>query len=399
MRLAFDATALPPGGIARAAGPSPLHGSPPVAVTRVPTGAGRYILRLAQGLCRLPLEGRLFVFTRAEDVDRFGPWPPHAEPVPVRLATRPARLAWEQVGLPRALRRLNVDLLHSPHYTLPLGAVGVSRVVTFHDLTFFLAPAHHQPLKAMFFRRMIRASARRADLVVAVSQATADDAHRVLGLDRSRIAVVHEAARPDFAPVDDPARRAAVERRYGLRHPLLLSVGTIEPRKNLGASVRCVAALKARGIDCQLAVVGAKGWRSGPWFEEVRRSGLDDRVRVLGYVPDDDLCSLYSTCDAFLYPSLYEGFGLPALEAMACGAPVIVADRSSMPEVVGAGGLRYDPDDEGGLADLVGTLLLDEVVRREWRRRATERAEGFTWERAARETYEWYRRVLARKRG
>ncbi len=398
MRLAFDATALPPDRLTRV-DESLAQGTVPVAVTRVPTGASRYILGLVQGLCGLPIDGRLFVFTKVEDLERVGPWPPHAEPVPVRLATRPSRLAWEQVGLPRALRRLAVDLLHSPHYTTPLSGVRARRVVTVHDLTFFLTPGYHQRCKGAFFRPMIRAAARRADLVLAVSHATARDARAVLGLGPDRVAVVHEAADRIFTPVDDPAERTAVERRYGLRHPLLLSVGTIEPRKNLGASVRCVAALHARGIDCQLAVVGARGWRTGPWFDEVQRSRVADQVRVLGFVPDGDLRALYSTCDVFLYPSLYEGFGLPALEAMACGARVIVADRSSLPEVVGSGGLRYDPDDEEGLANLVTTLLRDETDRTQWRQRAITRAACFSWERTARNTYEWYGRVVAQKRG
>jgi glycosyltransferase involved in cell wall biosynthesis len=377
MRIAFDATALP----AR------------------PGGAGKYILRLVEGLCRLPIDGRLYVFAKAGDLDRFGSWPPHAEPVPVRVATRPTRIAWEQTGLPVALRRLDIDLLHSPHYTLPLAAGRTARVVTFHDMTCFLAAEHHQPVKRAYFRSMIRAAARRADLVITVSESTRADACRVLGLDPRRTVVIHEAADAAFKPVDDPAARAAVERRHGLRHPFVLTVATLEPRKNIGAAVRLVARLRAQGLACSLAVAGARGWGDAPVFDEVRRHGLGDHVRFLGYVPDADLPALYSACDLFLYPSLYEGFGLPPLEAMACGATVIVTDRSSLPEVVADGGLQYDPDDEDALARLATNLMTDELARQPWRDRGLRRAARFTWEQTARRTYDAYQTVLASPRG
>jgi glycosyltransferase involved in cell wall biosynthesis len=406
MRFAFDATALPPAARGFPAG-APGEGSSPVRrddgpavhVTDVPTGAARYIIRLVQALCALPIDGRLFVFTKTDDVDRFGPWPAHAEPVPIHLPSRPARLAWEQLRLPAWLQRLDIDLLHSPHYTMPLGPVPAARVVTLHDMGFFLRPGQLPRVKRLFFRAMIRAAARRADMVFTDSESTRTDACRLLGLARERTTVVHAAADEHFRPVREPARLAEVEAKYGLRHPFILAVGTLEPRKNLGAAVRTLATLRAGGLDAQLAIVGARGWGGDVLRDEIRRHGMVDHVRLPGFVPDDDLPALYSACDVFLYPSVYEGFGFPPLEAMACGAPVIVANRSSLPEVVADGGLQYDPDNESTLAPLVSTLIRDRTARQQWQQRAVERAACFSWARTARKTYDSYRSVLARKRG
>lgn len=377
MRLAVDATALPP----------------------QLGGAGNYILRLVDSLAALGLDDRLFVFVKREDVDRFAGWSGTTEPVPVTLGTRGARLAWEQTGLPLALRRLRIDLLHSPHYTLPFAATGTARVVTFHDMIFFLLPQYHRRGKVVFFTAMIRAAARLADHILTDSDSTARDAGRLLGLPASRLTTVHLAPDHDYRPVADAGRLADVEARYGIEHPCLLTLCTLEPRKNLVAAVRLAAALKASGLRAQLLVVGAKGWGYGPVFEEVRRLGVGDLVRVAGYVPRADLPALYSACDVFLYPSLYEGFGLPPLEAMACGAVVIAADRSSLPEVVGGGGLLFDPDDEPSLLSLVRGLLDDRAARAAWGRRAVERAAAFSWERTARSTYAVYRQVLAARAG
>lgn len=412
MRVAFDATALPPAPSAPGAstnGPRsdarPQVGRAPGAagvpidkVTSVPTGAGRYILRLARALCSVPIDGRLFVLLKAEDVGRFGPWPPHAEPVPIRLPSRAARLAWEQLKLPGLLRKLEIDVLHSPHYTMPLERVSAARVVTFHDMGFLLVPRLLPPGKRWFFRAMIRASARRADLVLTDSESTRADACRALNLPADSVAVVHPAADDAFRPVTDPERLAEVEARYGLRHPFILSVGTLEPRKNLGAAVRTLGKLRAGGLDVRLAIVGAAGWGYGPLFDEIRRLGLEDFVRLPGFAPEDDLAALYSACDVFLYPSVYEGFGFPPLEAMACGAAVVVSNRSSLPEVVADGGLQYDPDDEDTLAQLVSTLIRDATSRRHWQHRAVLRAACFSWQQTARKTYDSYRSVLDRSR-
>jgi glycosyltransferase involved in cell wall biosynthesis len=175
-------------------------------------------------------------------------------------------------------------------------------------------------------------------------------------------------------------------------------VCTLEPRKNLVGVIRAFRIIIDRGLACRLVIVGAKGWQFSPVFDEVSRLHLETRVRFLGYVPDDDLPGLYSACEAFLYLSLYEGFGLPPLEAMACGSPIIVSDRSSMPEVIGDAGLLCDPTSPEDIAAKTLTVLGDAVETACWRERALARARHFSWEKTARLTHDVYTRVLAARR-
>jgi glycosyltransferase involved in cell wall biosynthesis len=364
----------------------------------VPTGGARYIIGLVHGLCALPLDAQGFVFVKRQDIDRFGAWPAHIEAIPVRLPTRLTRLAWEQTAFPLALRRLDVDLIHSPHYSMPRTAGRAPRVVTIHDLTFMLCPERHQAIKRWYFSRALRTAATSADHLIVDANHTGLDLVRHLGVDPSRITVVPLAPDDAFRTVDDERRIAAVMTRLGIRSPFLLTVGTREPRKNLGAAVRALKRLRDRGFDLQLAVVGAAGWGRDQVGDESRRLALGDHVRVLGYLPDEDLAALYSACRVFLYPSLYEGFGLPALEALACGADVIVSNRSAMPEVVGEVGLQYDPDHEDTLTESIVGLLRGDGTRQARRQRAVSHALAFSWTRTARETYDCYRSVLARTR-
>jgi glycosyltransferase involved in cell wall biosynthesis len=353
---------------------------------------------LVAALRRLNTGDRLFVFSKPEDVDRLGPWTGGSEPVPVPLAGRAPRLAWEQLQFPRALRRVGADLVHSPHYTLPLGAKRPIRIVTFHDMIFFLYPKHHKRLKAIFFQRMIRYAACRADHIVADSESTRHDTIRLLG-PRVPITTVHLAGNPIFTPIHDRELLDDVCQRYDLRRPFVLTVCTLEPRKNLIGGIRALAELFRSGIRCQLAISGAKGWGYGPILAEASRLGLEsDDVRFLGFVPNEDLRLLYCAAAVFLYPSFYEGFGLPPLEAMACGTPVVVSNRSSLPEIVGGAGMLCDPERVDEIAHALAVLLRDEQTRARWGQKALERAREFSWDRTARKTYQVYRAAV-RARG
>jgi glycosyltransferase involved in cell wall biosynthesis len=220
---------------------------------------------------------------------------------------------------------------------------------------------------------------------------------RILRLPPERLFVIPEAAGPAFHPQDAVAIEV-VRRRYGLEGPFLLSVGSLEPGKNRERLLQAFARLQARGLKHALVVAGQRAWRYEGEAPLARRLGLADSVRFLGHVPQADLPALYSAADLFVFPSLYEGFGLPALEALACGTPVVASNVSALPEVVGDAALQVSPLDVEALADAMERLLRDDRLRSDLRERGLERAAQFSWEKAARQTAEVYHRVVeARK--
>jgi glycosyltransferase involved in cell wall biosynthesis len=315
----------------------------------------------------------------------------------VRAPSRALRLVWEQAVLPRRLRRLGIDVLHSPHHTTPLAPSGRRRVVTFHDLTFFLLPGRYPVSRRLYFQTMTRLSARVADAVIVPSEAVRQDVRRILRMRPERVFVIPEAAGPAFHPQGAGAVEA-VRRRYGLEGPFLLSVGSLEPGKNRERLLQAFARLRARGLEHTLAVVGQRAWRYEGEAPLAQRLGLADSVRFMGYVPAADLPALYNAADLFVFPSLREGFGLPALEALACGTPVVASNVSAVPEVVGDAALQVCPYDVEALANAIERLLGDDGLRADLRARGLERAAGFTWEKAARQTVEVYRRAVGARK-
>ncbi len=238
------------------------------------------------------------------------------------------------------------------------------------------------------------------DHVLCISESTRNDLLDFAPLDPDRVRVTPLAANPEtFRPCVDAQQLAAVRSRYGIPEgPYLLGVSTLEPRKNLDHLIRCFARLvrDERLTDLQLVLVGAKGWEYGPIFEELRKAALPEgRIMVTGFVADADLSPLYSGALAFVYPSLYEGFGLPPLEAMQCGTPAITSNTSSLPEVVGEAGIMVDPRDADTLCQAMLRLYRDGDLRAELARRSLERANLFTWERTAELTISAYRSALA----
>jgi glycosyltransferase involved in cell wall biosynthesis len=305
----------------------------------------------------------------------------------------PARLLWEQMALPSLAKRLGIDLLHSLHYTMPLLYRGPS-VVTLHDLTFFLFPQLHILPKRFFFRLFTRLSARRAAALAAVSEGTRQDAIRLLGVPPEKIFTTRLGVPPEFHPVSDPVSLEAARRRYGLPARFILFVGLLEPRKNLPMLLRAFAGIAGRLPDTRLVVVGRKGWMVDQALRLVNGLGLDGRVHFTGYVPREDLPLIFNLAEVFVYPSLYEGFGLPVLEALACGTPAITTDVSSMPEIVGEAGVLVPPGDEPRLAQALLDLLDDPGRRRTLSEAGPLRAAAFTWERTAAETVAIYQHVL-----
>jgi glycosyltransferase involved in cell wall biosynthesis len=294
------------------------------------------------------------------------------------------RLSWEMVADPP-------DLLFVPAHVLPLVHPRRS-VVTIHDLGYHYYPEAHTLSQNAYLRWSTRHNARTAARVVVDSEATQRDVAHYYGVSTEKLTVVYPGRDETLAPVADPAVLAAVRARYGLAGPYVLYVGTLQPRKNLVRLVRAFSELQAaRGRDggpiagLQLVLAGQKGWLYEEILTQVRKLDLSGTVVLTGYVPDTDLPALLSGALAFVFPSLYEGFGLPVLEAMACGTPVVCSSVSSLPEVAGDAALLVDPLDEGALSEALHRLVADEGLRRGLVERGFRQVERFSWQRCARE--------------
>lgn len=353
------------------------------------TGAGNYVFQLISALNRIDTANRYLVFTSTRQAEALGVEREGFRVLRHDFRARGTRLVWEQLGLPTLVRRHRLDVLHSPHYTMPLRHSARS-VVTFHDLTFVLYPELHQVVKRFFFPAMMRWSARHARRIIAVSESTRQDLVRTLGVSPERVTTVLSAADADYRPAT-AAQVAEVCTRYGLRSgEYLLYVGVLEPRKGIDRLVEAFGRISPGADGLKLVIAGKRGWMYDQIFTQVAALGLEDRVTFPGYVPRADLPPLYSGARAFVYPSRYEGFGLPVLEAMSCGTPVVTTNVSSMPEVAGDGALLVDPDDVPALAAALARVVHDTRLREQLSGRGRTRAASFSWERCARETIRVY---------
>ncbi len=355
-------------------------------------GLGRYAHNLAVHLAKL--EGcRLSLFYNRSGAATL---PTGLAHLPVRswpIATRPWRLVvalGTLLGTPWDRFQPGADLFHATEHLLPPFR-HIRTVLTVHDLIYILFPEYHLPMNYHFLRLMMPRFARRAGAIIAISECTRWDLVRLWQIPEEKIHVIHEGIDARFRPPAGSHTAARVRASYGLPDRFALYVGTIEPRKNLPALLDAWQRLRS---PCPLVIAGKKGWLYEETFARVEALGLSDRVIFTGFVPDKDLPALYGAADVFVFPSLYEGFGLPVLEAMACGTPVVTTTGGSLPEVAGDAALLVDPTDVDALTDALGHLLHDRALRDECRERGLARARAFTWERTARETRDVYRRLL-----
>lgn len=360
------------------------------------TGNETYTLNLVRHLLEVDRENAYALLTPHPErlLAKLG-LPPHAVVLRVRPGNAFLRVP---LALPLLVARWRADLLHVNYVAPPF--CPCPTVVTVHDISYEFFPAFFSPRDRRMLGTLVPLSARRAARVIAVSEQTRQDLMRVYGIPRERIAVTHEAAAPNFAPVEDPAVLEAACTRYGIRRPYVLALGNLQPRKNIGRLVEAFALARQRGsLPHQLAVAGKAQWRESEVFATVERLGLQDVVRFPGYVADEDLPALYSGADCFAYPSLYEGFGLPPLEAMACGTPVLASHAGALREVVGDAAWVVDPTDAEDIARGLLALLTSPETARAYRERGLAHAATFSWRRLAEETLEVYRQVVAEAQG
>jgi glycosyltransferase involved in cell wall biosynthesis len=301
------------------------------------------------------------------------------------------RIAWEQTALTVHARRLRADLLHGPAFVGPLLSP-CPQVITVHDLSFLRHPDFFRTGNRLYLSVFTGAACRRAKAVIAVSDYTAREVAALLRVPEARIFRVYHGVAPRFRALPE-AVVADFRQRQGLPARFVLYLGTLEPRKNLIRLVRAFE--RQRDPDLHLVLAGAQGWFYADILKEVDRLGLRGRVHFPGFVPTADQALWYNAADAFAYVSIYEGLGMPVIEALACGTPVLTSSTTALPEAGGAGALLVQPEDEGAIAEGLHALLTDDDLRCRLREQGPGHAQTFSWEATARETLDVYRRVLA----
>ncbi len=284
-------------------------------------------------------------------------------------------------------------IFHATEHLLPR-LQNIHTVFTFHDAIYALFPKYHLPLNKIYLGTMMPRFLRRADAIIAVSECSKRDAIRLYNIAPEKITVIYEGVNPALKPETNSAHIAQIHEQYAHGQPFIFYLGTIEPRKNISAIVDALKILRSRGLPHRLLIAGRKGWLYQPTLDHIAETGMNDAVDFLDYVPDADLPALFGACDAFVFPSLYEGFGLPPLEAMACGAPVVCSNTSSLPEVVGDAALMIDPHNSDEIANAIERIIINPNLSSELHAKGIAQAKKFSWARAARETLAVYKRVM-----
>ena len=351
-----------------------------------PGGITAYACRLALELPRLLRPDLLFLFPHRRDTQDFSIPGTQLHPL-----WTPPHHRWERWFLGAEVAPLRLHVFHSTDF-IPIAWGASRKIITVHDLNFLYYPQYLTPSARHYYNDQIEWAVAHADAVIADSYATQDDLIRLLHVPASKITTIHLAASEEYRPLSQAAV-AAVLARYGLAPGYLLFVGTWEPRKNLPGLLEAFALLQASGQKQVLVIAGRPGWLYDEIFTRVRELRLEDSVRFLERPTTEELIALYNGARLLVLPSFYEGFGLPVLEAMQCGTPVVVSDRASLPEVVGEAGLCVDPEDPAAIADACQRLIADPELHARLQVAGLARARRFTWQATAQATLALYRSV------
>ena len=364
-------------------------------------GIGRYTRGLVKALARLDAENWYTLLVLGRSGAHFTP---AKLPANFRLRFGPisdrwATVMWYRLNLPIPVDFFTgrTDLFHGPSFTLPPSFT--PSILTVHDLSFLRYPPGAHPALLSWLTKAVPRSLQRARHVLADSESTRADLIELLNIPANQITVIGAGVEERFQPVTDPKILANVRARYQLPNHFVLSVSTLEPRKNFTGLIAAfnhlvATAGKSSTADLHLVIAGGKGWLYDDVFAAAKASPVQERIHFTGYVDDADLPALYSLATLFAFPSHYEGFGIPVLEAMACGTPVVCADNSSLPEVAGDAAVLVEATDTDALVDAMRLLLIDTSLRERLVRRGYKQARKFTWEKAARRLLAVYRAVV-----
>jgi glycosyltransferase involved in cell wall biosynthesis len=354
-------------------------------------GMGRYLCNLINHLAEVDTRNEYRILMLQEALD-------HLEELPQNFTLqfvtcmRPMRLLWEHSVLQERLCAEKFDLLHSAHDVAPR-LKRMKSVVTFHDMSFFRFPAAHTLAKRLYVRLFIPPSLKHADHVIAVSEHSRRDILSCFGLDPQRVSTIHHGLPEAFtrSASDTEIRRTA--RRYGIHGPYILFVGLLEPRKNVARLMEAFDLVAEDHPHIQLVLAGAPGWEFEELLRVKERQRAANRILFTGFVPDDELPALFQGANLFAYPSLYEGFGFPVLEAMARGVPVVTSNVSSLPEIAGDSALLVNPRNVRDIGNAMARILSHDELRRTLVQKGIRRAEEFSWTRSAKAHRDVYEKV------
>ncbi|MBI4546343.1 MAG: glycosyltransferase family 4 protein [Ignavibacteriae bacterium] len=348
------------------------------------TGVGVYAKNLLEALLQLGFPHEFFVFGNKDYLDQLSAGTATFVPTRVLLRKSWQRILWEQLALPHKVRQYRLDVMYYPDHTTSLLMNTKASIITIHDLSFLAFPKTFPFMTRSYKSYAVRHSVARADRIVVDSHATKTECLRLLDVPETKLEVVHNGIDKCFNRVTDVTKLHEVQKKYNLPKNFILCVSTLELRKNITTLVKAYSSLRRRHtVDHKLIVAGGKGWLYEEIFRTVHALSLETDVIFLGYVGRDDLVGLYNLADVFVYPSLYEGFGFPPLEAMACGCPVVASNSSSLPEVIGDAGLQVDCRNEDELTGAVLRVITDSEYRNTLVARGFMRIKQFTWGNAA----------------
>lgn len=353
-------------------------------------GVGTYITNIVDYLTRLDKKNDYVVFCQNKDAADL------VSGVETLHLNSNNKGVWDYALLPQAVNQSQVDLLFCPKNILPYG-VKAKSIITIHDLAYYETTLNaYKRVDTIYMKRMMRSSAKRAGGIIAVSENTKRDIEDTLKPPkRTGIKVIHEAASEAFRPIKDQDGLAACRKKYSIDGPFFFYAGSISPRKNLSRAIKAFD--RAAGdIPHTFVITGGRRWHEQEFFDALEKTKVASRVKILGHVSQEDIISLYNLADFCLYPSLYEGFGLPIIEAMNCGTPVACSNRTSLPEVAGNAGLFFDPLDENSMLEAILSFAQNSKLRDEYGKKSLDQAIKFSWQRTARETIDFFNEISAK---